>query len=102
MSETKNAKKEEQKGMQQAKDANTAVIWLGPSIAGVATTGTVYRNGLTPQMQEAVREVPALNNLLVSVSRAVKVRSDLRNPQSAAGICYNKALEYAKTRGGKS
>lgn len=102
MSETKNAKKEEQKGAQQAKGASTAVIWLGPSIAGVATTGTVYRNGLTPQMQKAVREVPALDNLLVPVARAVKVRSDLKNPQSAAGICYNKAIEYAKTRGGKS
>lgn len=28
------------------------VIYLGPPISGVAMPGTVYRNGLTPQMQK--------------------------------------------------
>ena len=102
MSETKNVKKEEPKVTRQTKDESTAVIWLGPSIAGVVTTGTVYRNGLIPQMQKAVTEMPALANLLVPVARAVKVRNDLRRPQSAASICYKKALKYDEERGEKS
>lgn len=102
MSDKKNVKKEELAGTQQAKSEKEVVIWLGPSISGVAMTGTVYKNGLPPQMQKAVDDVPALANLLVPITRAVKVRRDLSNPRSASKICYDRALKYIKERGEKS
>ena len=79
----------------------TAVIYLGPAIAGVVVPGTVYNNGLTPQMEAAVKEAPVLKSLLVEVKDAGRMRKEIRDPQSAAGICYQKALDYAKQKGAK-
>lgn len=100
MSEKKNIRQENTAaGMQRTEKENKAVIYLGPALAGVAMPGTVYRNGLTPQLQKAVEEIPALGRLLPETSKASLVRKDLKDPQSAAGICYEKVLEYAKKKG---
>ena len=87
--------------MQQTEKEKAAVVYLGPPIMGVAMPGTVYRNGLTPQLKEAVKEVPALNRLLVVTGNAQKVRKDLRDPQSAASICFQSVLKYVKEKGSK-
>ena len=95
------AKPEEDVSGQQTSNTPAAVIYLGPPIAGVAMPGTVYKNGLTPQLKAAVKEVPALNRLLVATKNAQQVRKDLKDPQSAAGICYQSVLDYAKQKGAK-
>ncbi len=78
--------------------AGKTVMYLGPSITGVAATGTVYNNGLTPQMQVAAEELPALNTLLVEIGGIVQARHDLRDKNSGISICYRKAEEYAEGR----
>jgi len=99
MSEKKNIKQPASE--QQAESRKTAVIYLGPAITGVAMPGTVYRNGLTPQLSEAVKEVPSLKKLLVPVDCAQKIRKDLKDLHSAASICYQNVAEYAKKKGAK-
>lgn len=100
MSEKKNIKREPSAAeAQQAKGEKEAIIYLGPAIAGVAMPGTVYRNGLTPQLQKAVKEEAALEILLVPVTAAMHVRLRLKDPQSAPAICYQRAVEYAKRKG---
>lgn len=101
MSEKKKAekKKEETMRKQAVSEEKSAVIYLGPAIVGVAVPGTVYRNGVTPQVQKAVEELPAISRLLVPVEHTAGMRNELRNPQSAAAVCYQKALEYAKQKG---
>ncbi|MFR3250610.1 MAG: hypothetical protein ACLTQL_05835 [Eisenbergiella sp.] len=81
-------------------EAGKTVMYLGPSITGVAATGTVYNNGLTPQMQAAAEELPALNTLLVEIGGIVQARHDLRDKNSGISICYRKAEEYAEGRKG--
>lgn len=88
-------------GQQTTEKPPAAVIYLGPPIAGVAMPGTVYKNGLTPQLKAALEEVPALKRLLVPTKNAQQVRKDLKDPQSAAGICYQSVLDYAKQKGAK-
>lgn len=83
------------------KKEKAAVIYLGPAISGIAVPGTVYKNGLTPQMEEAVKAEPSLKRLLVEVTRAGQVRKEIKDQQSAAGICYKKALDYVKKKGVK-
>ncbi len=73
-----------------------AVIYLGPAIAGVAMPGTVYRNGITPQLEKSIRECPALEKLLVETGKAQQMRKELQNPQSVAGICYKNVVDYVK------
>ncbi len=83
------------------KKEKTTVIYLGPAIAGVVVPGTVYNNGLPAMLEKEVEKCPALQKLLVDVRSAGQMRKELKNPQSAAGICYQKALDYAKKRGAK-
>ncbi len=81
---------------QQEDKAPAAVIYLGPPASGVAMPGTVYRNGLTPQIQKLKEELPVLGRLLVEVGRVSHVRRELQDPQSAASICYQKVAEHIK------
>ena len=83
------------------KAAKGPVIYVGPSIVGVATKGTVYKNGLTPQISKAVEELPALKTLLVEIGKITQARKDLKNKESAVSICYAKAEEYAQKKGAK-
>lgn len=80
----------------QAEKQEKAVIWLGPAIAGMAITGTIYNNGLTPQLQKMKTELPAVSKLLVETKDAARVRKALTDPQSAESLCYEKALAYAR------
>lgn len=73
-----------------------SLIYLGPPVSGVAMPGTVYRNGLTPQLEKMKEEIPALGRLLVEVGRVPQVRRELQDSQSAASICYQKVVEYIK------
>lgn len=77
------------------KTEQKTVIWLGPALAGVALTGTVYKNGLTPQLQKMETELPAVKKLLVETKDAARVRKALTDPQSAESLCYEKILAYA-------
>ncbi len=94
--ENQQIENQEVDAQQQTEDKEAAVIYLGPVIAGVAVPGKVYQNGLTPQLKKAVEELPVLKRLLVKTANAQQTRKDLKNPQSAASICYQSALEYAK------
>lgn len=96
MSEKKNAGKKQE---ETAVGKNSAVIYMGPAIAGVTVPGTIYKNGLTPQMQKKVQELPAMSRLLVPVEQTAKVRKELRNPQSAVSVCYQKTAEYVSQKG---
>ena len=92
-------KAEKQKGTETA--MRKAVIYLGPAIPGVAVPGAVYNNGLPSQLEKAVKECPTLKKLLVDVRNAGQVRKEIKNQQSAAGICYQKVSEYAEKKGAK-
>lgn len=82
-------------GKKQTEQKEKTVIWLGPAVAGVAMTGTVYRNGLTPQVEKMKTELPASGKLLVETKEAARVRKALNDPQSAESLCYEKVLAYA-------
>ena len=87
-------KKVQQK--EELKNAKVTVVYLGPEIPGVVSTGTVFRNGLTKKLEEQAEEQPAIKMLLVPLKDAVKMKKELRKEMSAARICYQKIAEYAK------
>ena len=97
MSEKRNvatSQQEEKSAKKPAERKGKAVIWLGPTIVGVAVTGTVYRNGFTPQFQNFKKELPAVKRLLVGIEDAARARRALTDPQSAESLCYRKTLAY--------
>lgn len=102
MSEEKTKKqKETETAARKTEGSRVTVIYLGPAIPGVAVPGTVYNNGLPSQLEKAVKECPTLKKLLVDVRNAGQVRKEIKIPQSAASIWYQKASEYAEKKGAK-
>lgn len=87
----------EKKMPQQAE--KRMVIYLGPEIPGVVAAGTVFKNGLTKKLEEEIKEIPAINMLLVPVQDVVKVKKELTKEASAVKICYQKVAEYAAKKG---
>ncbi len=83
---------------EMAKPEYAVKVYLGPIIPGVAVTGTVYKNGYPPQLEAVVKEVPAINALLVRPEEVARIRQELKIKTSAASICYEKMAEYVKGR----
>lgn len=97
MSETKKATIEEKTQETKTKSVSRreevqkeAAIYIGPSIKGLVSTGTVYNNGLPDNLKLEMEKQPAIKNLVVPVSELSGARKDLRIPGSAMSIIYNK------------
>lgn len=74
------------------------LIYVGPSILGVAYHNTVFNNGVPQELQTAMDEEPAFKNLLVPIGQLAAIGSDIANKRGAAYIFYEKALQYKQSK----
>lgn len=66
-------------------------IYIGASFKGVAT-GTVFKGGkLAPALEDAIKAVPAIKELVIPVSKLVDARKQLQNKDSALSRFYEAA-----------
>lgn len=70
------------------------VVYVGPTIAGVASHNTVFNNGLPQNVQDAITKEPAFKNLLVPIGALAAATSDIANKRGATYVFYEKALNY--------
>lgn len=94
---TKTAKTTEGATEQATAQAET-LVYVGPSILGVAYHNTVFNNGVPQELQTAMDEEPAFKNLLVPIGQLAAVGSDIANKRGAAYIFYEKALQYKQSK----
>lgn len=74
---------------------STLRVYVGPSFKGV-TRGTVFKNGLIPELQNAIANIPAIGELVIPVTDIVKANKELANPESALSRFYESAKSYGK------
>lgn len=67
------------------------VIYIGPTIPGVAKENTVYSNGMPEALAAKAEEVPAVKALIIPVEKLAVASAELKNPGSAMSVVYNKA-----------
>lgn len=72
----------------------TVVVYVGPTIPGVANHNAVFNNGLPKGMQDAIEKEPAFKNLLVPVAQLAAATGDIANKRGATYVFYEKALNY--------
>ncbi len=87
--ETKKMVSETQEQKTIPKEPQT-VIYIGPTIKGVATEGTVYNNGIPPELEEKARVVPAVKALIIPVEKLPQANTELAKKGSALSILYQK------------
>lgn len=83
---------------QQAQPTPTKVIYVGPSILGVATRNTVY-DGVPDTLQTAINAAPYLAGLCIPLESLPEAMAQIRAKSGAFYTLYTKALKYGATKG---
>lgn len=66
------------------------VMYIGPSIKNVVTTGTLYNNGLPEILKSEMEKQPVIGSLIVPMSGLVAAQKEIATPGSALNLIYNK------------
>jgi hypothetical protein len=53
------------------------VVYIGPTLPGVAKHGTVYEGGIPKELQAAVKEKPLLEKLIVKESEFAEAQTSI-------------------------
>ncbi|CAI3657415.1 hypothetical protein [Clostridium neonatale] len=75
------------------------VVYLGPTILGVANKNTFFNNGLSEELKKAITDVPAIGKLVVPLSEYLKAMAQLDKKEGAIYSFYIRALEYNPMEG---
>lgn len=92
MSEAK-TEKQETKTKQTVKNEavqKKTVVYIGPTIKNVVSTGTIYNNGLPEPLKKEMEKLPMIGSLLIPVDRLAAAQKELATPGSALAIIYAK------------
>lgn len=69
-------------------------VYIGPTIPGVATHGTIYNNGPSRELEEAMKKEPAFKGLLVPVDKLANASAEIERKDGAAYVFYQQAMKY--------
>jgi cytochrome c biogenesis protein CcdA len=70
------------------------IVYVGPTILGVATRNTVY-DEIPASLQTAIQTAPYMAGLCVPVSGLATAMAQIRNRSGAYFNLYQKALTYS-------
>lgn len=71
-----------------AQQQEEKMIYLGPTIRGIAMKGTVYVGGIPKIFEDAIKAYPVIKELLVPISQIVEANRMLSDPNSAISTFY--------------
>lgn len=70
------------------------VVYVGPTVPGVAAHNTVFNNGLTAEMSAAIQKEPAFGSLVVPINKLAQASKDIASKSGATYVFYKKAVEF--------
>lgn len=72
----------------------TRQMYLGPSHPkAILVSGAIFKNGIPKQIEALLEKCPSAKSLLVTTDKVAKVRTNLRNSNSASSALYKQAEE---------
>lgn len=90
MNEEKTVKTQAKTAVKRETIQKGPVIYIGPSIKNIVSTGTVYNNGIPKLLKEEIERQPVLKSLIIPIEKLADVQKDLHIPESAVSIIYKK------------
>lgn len=78
---------------------NKVVVYIGPTIPGIATKNMVLNNGLTDSLKNIIAEIPVIEKLLVEPNNLASAINQINNKDGAIYTFYNKVLDYRDRKG---
>lgn len=76
------------------------IVYVGPTLTGVAKEGTIYLNGVTPQLEEARRKLPEIEEFVIPLAEYEEVKRRIRDPQDALSQIYQDILRKMEVENG--
>jgi len=76
-----------------------SMVYVGPTINGVAVQYTVYNNGISAELKTAIEAMPVIGNLIVPITKLSSTMQNLSNHQGAMHIQFEKAKQYKPKKG---
>lgn len=76
------------------------MIYVGPTIDGIAIQNVVYCNGIPAGATVAVKEEPAFSGLFVPLEHYSRASNMLTSGKGFIAEAYTKALEYKERKKG--
>lgn len=78
----------QKKSKADANIVNEHIVYIGPTIPGVAISGEVYTNGIPQALKEAAETKPLLNKLIVKLSDLPKANKSIVQKSGAYYAAY--------------
>lgn len=93
----KKAAKPKVQAAEKESAAKGPMMYVGPTIPGVAVQNTVYTE--KPEaLEEAQKECPEIGNLYLPIMKYAMAEQMIRKKTGYIYTAFNKALEYKETR----
>lgn len=70
------------------------LVYVGPTISGVATHNMFMNNGITNELKAAIEKEPAFANLIVPVSALASTAKSIADKSGAAYVFYKKVASF--------
>lgn len=90
-------KKEAEK--EKANKVPQQLIYIGPSIAGVVMTGTIFRNGIPKELKEIINQHPNVGYLIVPIEKLPQAIKEIGNQKGAMHILYEDVKQLKIKKG---
>nr|DAO39123.1 MAG TPA: hypothetical protein [Caudoviricetes sp.] len=74
--------------------AEKILMYVGPTIVGVASHGTVLNNGLTESLKATIEKEPAIRGLLIPIENAAAALREIDTKTGATYSLYEKVANY--------
>ena len=74
--------------------AEKVLMYVGPTITGVASHGMVLNNGLTGALKDAIEKEPAFRGLLISIENAAVALREIDTKTGVTFSLYEKVAKY--------
>ena len=79
---------------------NEQVMYIGPTLRGVAKSGAVFSGGIPKKLEKLAAKKPIIKNLIVPISGIVQTKKDVDTEGTVAAVAYDRisALSEADIR----
>lgn len=75
-----------------AAEQKKTLVYIGPSIKNVVSTGTVYNNGLPAKVMQEIEKQPIIKSLVIPVDKLAAAQKELATQRSALAVIYGKVI----------
>lgn len=81
------------------KPVKKRMVYVGPTIAGIVVQNTIFNNGISSLLKEAIKEMPGLESLLVPISELPSAMKEINSKKGALYMLSERAKQYRPKKG---